>query len=189
MTDADLPYKKQNALERNVSFNFNGESFIGYFKSALRGSESPTMLGKSVVVPEESPLLVLPTNNKITIKSEFMIEGKPFVVKEYDHITNKGITYYYLERGTEKTIAPVAPVDPDDPVVPPVIDDTPKLYAMMEYEFNTQGAIFAATPAVEIISRSLSKVKFRIPFGITSVVITTKEDGVNIEKLYNVEAM
>ena len=189
MTDADLPYKKQNALECNVSFNFNGESFIGYFKSALRGSESPTMLGKSVVVPEESPLLVLPTNNKITIKSEFMIEGKPFVVKEYDHITNKGITYYYLERGTEKTIAPVAPVDPDDPVVPPVIDDTPKLYAMMEYEFNTQGAIFAATPAVEIISRSLSKVKFRIPFGITSVVITTKEDGVNIEKLYNVEAM
>ena len=62
------------------------------------------MLGKKVVIPEETPLLVLPTNNSIDVKSEFVIEGKPFVVTEYDHITNKGITYYYLERGTIKKV-------------------------------------------------------------------------------------
>lgn len=195
LTDKDVVYRKQKALECNVSFSFNNSTYVGYFKSALRGSEDPDFLGKNVLVPAETPLLVLPTNSSIEIQSEFIIEGKPFKVVEYDHITNKGITYYYLERGIKKQV-----VATDDEFIEEIetvneagiveqdsesIEEL-TLKAMVEYEFSTQGAVFAATPAVEVLSRGLSRIKFRVPFGIDTVAITTKVAGENVQKLYKV---
>lgn len=193
ITNNEINFRKQRALECNVSFTYQDQTFIGYYKSALRGNDNPRFLGGNVVVPEETPLLVLPTNNSIDVKSEFVIEGKPFVVTEYDHITNKGITYYYLERGTIKkvkgtpeTIEEVVVVDNSEIIDQTDDLDEPTLKAMMEYEFETEGALFSATPAVEIISRTLKQIRFRVPFGINQVTITTKKDGLSVEKTYKV---
>ena len=151
-------------------------------------------------MPDETPLLILPTNNTLTIDSEFVIEGKPFRVMEYDHITNKGITYYYLERGiirtepepqvagitTRSEAQPTTVVQENEPVVQ--AQDSPQLTlkAMVEYSFTTEDALFSSTPAVEIIQRTRSQIKFKVPFGINEVAISTKVSGLVIQKIYKV---
>ena len=198
LTDTDIIYKKQKAVECNVSFLFSGETFVGYYKSSVRGSEDPSFEGRQLLMPDETPLLILPTNNTLIVNSEFVIEGKPFRVMEYDHITNKGITYYYLERGiirTEPEVVKVGKrsfdqstviVQEDQSVTQ--IEDTEQLTlrAMVEYTFQTEDAVFSATPAVELIQRRRNEIKFKVPFGIGEVAITTKIDRLDVQKLYKV---
>jgi hypothetical protein len=45
--------------------------------SSVRRKESPDFEGRQVLMPDEMPLLILPTNNVITINTNFVIEGKP----------------------------------------------------------------------------------------------------------------
>lgn len=194
----EINFRKSRAVECNISFKYGGEIFLGYYKSALRGSENPDFEGKHLITPDESPLLILPTNDLITINSEFIIEGKPFKVVEYDHITNKGITYYYLERGIIKQLGDVEKVEDvtidiieesnahtqEEPTSEP--EDLVALRSMIEYTFTTEMAFFTATPAVEIIERKSSEIMFKIPFGIEQVAITTKKDGNEIERIYKV---
>ena len=198
LTDADIIYKKQKAVECNVTFSFGNKNFVGYYKSSVRGSEDPSFEGRQLLMPDETPLLILPTNNILTINSEFVIEGKPFRVMEYDHITNKGITYYYLERGiirTEPQVAgimtmgvtqPTIVVQENQAVIQNEDAEQLTLRAMVEYTFLTEDAVFSATPAVELIQRRKSEIKFKVPFGIAEVTITTKIDGSNVQKLYKV---
>ena len=199
LTDTDIIYKKQKAVECNVSFLFSGETFVGYYKSSVRGSEDPSFEGRQLLMPDETPLLILPTNDTITVNSEFIIEGKPFRVIEYDHITNKGITYYYLERGiirrteaeankttTMSATEPTIVIQENQPVVQDQDSEQLILRAMVEYTFLTENAVFSATPAVELIQRKRNEIKFKVPFGIGEVAITTKIDGLNVQKLYKV---
>ena len=198
LTDADITYKKQKAVECNVSFLFSGKTFVGYYKSSLRSTEDPSFEGRQLLMPDEMPLLILPTNDTITVNSEFIIEGKPFRVVEYDHITNKGITYYYLERGIIRTEPEVVEVkkrsfdqstvivQEDQSVVQ--VQDSPQLTlkAMVEYSFTTEDALFSSTPAVEIIKRTRSEIKFKVPFGINKVTISTRVSGLIVQNIYEV---
>lgn len=201
----EINFRKSKAVECNVSFKYEDKIFLGYFKSAMRGSENPDFEGRHLVVPDETPLIILPTNKIIDIRSEFIIEGKPFKVVEYDHITNKGITYYYLERGIirqegeveEEEITDIIPEgetytqeqnipEPGIMSVDPEPEAELILRAMVEYTFATEMAFFTTTPAVEIVSRKKNEIRFKVPFGIEQLVITTKESGSEIEKIYKV---
>lgn len=192
LTDTDIIYKKQKAVECNVKFTFSGGTFVGYYKSSVRGSEDPSFEGRQLLMPDETPLLILPTNDTITINSEFTIEGKPFRVVEYDHITNKGITYYYLERGiirrteAEDVEEPAVIIPEDEPVDQAQDSEQLTLRAMVEYTFETEEAYFLADPAVELIQRRRNEIKFKVPFGIEKVDITTKINGLDVQKLYKV---
>lgn len=199
----EIKFRKSKAVECNVSFMLNGKIFRGYFKSALRGSESPDFEGRQLVTPNENPLLILPTNEEIDIRTEFIIEGKPFKVVEYDHITNKGIIYYYLERGIIRNEGDTIEIETIDivseeekhsqesPVSEPGIgimsvSNEIALRSMVEYIFTTEMGFFATTPAVIVINRKKTEVTFKVPFGVEEVAITTKENGIEIEKLYKV---
>lgn len=200
-TDVDLVYKKQKAVECNITFTYKEVIFNGYFTSSIRKNEDANFEGKAMLLPDETPLLILPniknedsSNFIIDIGSEFTIEGKPFKVVEYDHITNKGIVYYYLKRNFNKTLPEVDNSDSIEELV--IVDETIQLeqeentdltlHEMVEYKFSTEDAFFAATPAVEILSRRRNEITFRVPFGISAVSITTRENGVDIENLYKV---
>jgi hypothetical protein len=191
LTDEDINYKKQKAVECNVAFTFNGTVFNGYYKSSVRGKEDQAFEGRQLISPDETPLLILPTNTSIKVNSEFTIEDKPFKVMEFDSITNKGISYYYLERNYNVnapeaiSTTPQPEVVDDLEIVETLVEDM-ALRAMVNYTFKTEDAYFATTPAVEIISRKRTEVTFRIPFGISQVSIAIKLEGVIVDELYKV---
>lgn len=104
LTDDEISYKKQKAVECNVAFHYKGHIYKGYFTSSVRRKDDNDFEGRQLLMPDEYPLLILPTNDSITINSFFDIEGKPWKVIEFDYITNKGISYYYLERDFNRII-------------------------------------------------------------------------------------
>ena len=197
-THKDLSHKKQRAVECNISFTYKNKLYYGYFTSSLRRTSDPDFQGRQGLVPDENPLLILPTNEEIDINSTFSIEGKPWKVVEYDHITNKGISYIYLERHftsnapAEEEVVEIEYVNNSEPIVQPDPDSDPtaaeelSLRPMVEYTFTTQNAYFASTPRVEILSRSKGEVKFRVPYGISFVTISTRQNGDVVENGYSV---
>lgn len=203
--DPDINHKKQKAVECNVSFTINNEIFNGYFQGGLRRIQKKDFENDELLLPQENPLLVLPSTAPLEINSEFMIEGKPWRVIEYDKITNKGVGYFYLERGINYTTEEVPEVEMSLNILSEEesIDQEPELlmrsfaapeepinedalHAMVDYTFSTENAYFVATPKVEIISRKKDKVIFKIPFGIEQVSISTKTNEVIVEKFYKV---
>lgn len=199
LTDKDTAYKKQRAVECNVAFTYKNTDYYGYFTSSLRRTNDPDFQGRQGIVPDENPLLILPTNTSIDINSVFSIEGKPWKVVEYDHITNKGISYIYLERyfatnasAEEEEVIEVEYIDEkevvqqSEPEGEPSAAEELSLRPMVEYTFTTESGYFASTPRVDLLSRSVSEVKFRVPYGISEVSISTRKDGNIVEKNYKV---
>jgi len=197
LTDKDVDYKKQKAVECNVAFTHNSITYIGYFTSSVRTISENEFIGSQAVLPDETPLLILPSG-ALTIGDRFTIEGKPFKVQEYDSITNKGIMYLYLERDfvakDDEEVVEVEAVYVDESVIlgqdtVVVVDEIAtvvSLRPMTEYTFTTESAFFAATPRVEVLSRKALEIKFRIPFGIEQVTISTRISGVEVPVTYEV---
>jgi len=192
LTDNDITYKKQKAVECNITFNFNNVVYNGYFTSSKRTITDNDFVGKTAIMPDETPLLILPSN-LLEIGNQLTIGGKPWKVMEYDSITNAGITYVYLERDylpevtgevieTETDYMTITDyTQPADVLEDPAyVQDAPGVSAlslnpMTEYTFTTVDAYFVTSPRVEIISRKSTEVVFRVPYGISEVSITIKD--------------
>lgn len=184
LVDDNLNHVKQKAVECNVSFNFGEEVYQGYFKSSLRRYNDEEFQGKQVLNPEEKPLLILPKNANLTINSEFIIEGKPWRIIEYDDITNKGITYYYLERGIKTNV--VEPIEEIEPLTVSAFStsvEIPTLNAFDEHSFETVDGVFSSMPKVNIVERTSTLIKFTIPFGVEEITIFTGIEGNVIYKV------
>ena len=191
LTDENNNHKKHRALECNVSFKIDEDSYKAYFLSSLRRKQMPDFEGKELLMPDEMPLLVLPTNSKITINTRFKINSKYWEVKEFDDISNPGITYYYIERyvqeiSKEEEILPVFDFVIEETNVNQSEVSSVDLRPMVEYIFVTEDFVFASNPKVDIILREETRIGFKVPFGIEQVTIETKEDGNIVEKVYSV---
>ena len=193
LADEEIPHKKQKALECNVSFVFKEKSYFGYFTSSLRAHKDPSLQGKEVLLSTEKPLLILKTTSRISIGDIIEIEQKPWKIVEYDDITNRGITYYYLERdATRNSLDKVEVMDitylrPSKEYNQSSLTKDLVLMPMTEYTFKTEDGYFVSTPRIDIISRTPNEIVFAIPFSSTTVTIETKEDGDIISKSYLVE--
>jgi len=208
LVDENVNHKKHRAVECNVSFSFQGDIYKGYFISTLRRKSDSDFEGKQLLMPDEMPLLILPKNDSLTINSIFSIDDKPWKIVEYDSITNKGITYYYLERDfkrnhgdEEETLIQnfnfieeeVNFTQEPEPLFAAFSiqaeEDTKHemaLRPLVDYYFSTEDAYFSATPKIDVINREKTKIHFQVPFGISEVAISTKMNGAIVEKIYRV---
>ncbi len=176
LTDAAFTWNKQRALECNVNFTIGDSTYNAYFLSMLRNEDDPSLKRYSAIISAENPLIIIPSSTVFKIGTAFMVEEKPFKIKEYDNITNRGITYLLLERNY------VANITVPTPPIPPVNT----LTAMVEYIFDTEDAYFSSTPRVTILQKTSTSIKFVVPYGITSVNIGIKVDNKVIETVYTV---
>lgn len=167
LTDDSLIWKKQKALECNVQITLNSTTYYAYFISNIRQKSFNTLENDAALLPDEAALLIMPTSSDFDIDTQITIGTKGWKVIDYDKISNDGITYMYIERTTIKntTLETVTPEASDI------------LHPMVEYTFDTYNAYFSATEDVNIISRSATSVTFKVPFGISSITITTKNDS------------
>ena len=206
LADESVNHKKHRALECNVSFSFNEDIYKGYFVSTLRRKSDPDLEGKQLLMPDEMPLLILPKNNSLTINSIFFVDDKPWKIVEYDSITNKGITYYYLERDFTRNIPEEVEAqsfnfiteqeeftqEPQQMLRSFSLQQTEEqeleiaLQPLIDYYFTTEEGYFSATPKIDVLRREKTKVHFQIPLGISEVSISTRLNGVNVEKIYKV---
>jgi len=174
LTDKDVDYKKQRAVECNVTFTHNLINYTAYFASSIRAITEDQFIGNQAILPDETPLLIVPTG-ALTVGDTFTIDNKAWKIQEYDSITNRGISYLYLERGivSETVVATeiVEPIYKDD------VPSSTTLRPMTEYTFATELGYFVAIPKVDVLSRNALEVTFRVPFGIPNVQISTKVGG------------
>jgi hypothetical protein len=197
LSKVDIPYIKQKAVECNVVFSINGTYYNGAFFSTMRSTTDGTsLLGSNILVSNEEPFVIIPRSENIKIDDNFTIDGKPWKIKDYDNITNYGISYLYLEKYFIENVIEEAE-EPEEEII--VIENYEEveqeslgeedniLYSMTEYTFSTYMAYFASSPKVEILERTRSSIKFKIPYGIENITISTKNSSGEIEeKVYSV---
>ena len=164
----DELYKKQLAYECNVVVNNYDEYFSAYYVSSLTKMINDGLEKELSIASIDKPIAVFPKHEGVEIGTILIIGGRVFKITEVDDITNSGIAYCSLSRtfNSKEVGTGTEEVDVEDNV----------LYAGVEIELTTTDAYFAATPAVTILHRSASKIRFVIPFDAISCTISVKDD-------------
>lgn len=194
LVNKNLNYKKQRAVECNVFFKIGDETVRGAFfssmRSIMRGEDFPQ---KYAILAAEAPLVIIPTLDQDLIGERISIGGKPWRIRDYDAITNLGITYLYLERGSYR------PGDEDfdkekgnegdegDNQRKYSVEHTNQLEYLVEHTFESKNGYFVSVPSVDVISQDFTSVTFMIPFYGSDVEITIKnEEGKEVTTIYKV---
>lgn len=128
---------------------------------------------------KEKPMLVVPTFNWSKVGQTIVIGGKPWRITEVDYTTNAGISYCSLELGWISKSD-----DADEAAMCEHGDNC--LMAGREISLATEDGYFAASNGVDIIDIQQTKVIIKIPFGIESVVISTKQQGEIVKEEFKV---
>lgn len=194
--NSNLNFKKQRAVECNVNFKLKGiEHMMGAFIGGIRRTAGKDSLEKqSVVLSQESPLLIIPLIDSELIGERISVGGKPWKVTDYDAITNLGIMYLYIEKDVyfeDSDELPVYRTELELQEEPDIgLRSSPKeetIASLIEHTVESKGGYFAATPKVEVVRRTKSLVTFMIPFhGQTLRIETKDENGDIVSQVYTV---
>ena len=114
---------------------------------------------------------------------KIVIKNRPWLVQEYDDISNPGITYYSLTPTT---------VSKTDREETSYIDNEHQKFESTEgigHNINltvpTENAYFKYNNSnIKVISRSANEVVFCLPFGVDEVTIDTKQEGKVVTTTY-----
>ena len=164
------------AVQCNESFVFGAATIDACFRGFVRTTKKDTDLANDFgKTSEEKTMIIIPSSFSLGINDNFLIGGRQWKVTEYDDITLRGISYVTIAP-TLNTITTVTPTSPQ-----PIADG---LISGSTYEFETELGYINTNVKADIIERTQTKVKLLIPFGITSIVISTKISGVITPKTY-----
>ena len=173
----EVNYKKQKSYQCNVSFTLNDNIYFGYYVSSLSRFVDDKLENKLNITDTEKPILILPSYDWISVGTKLMICGKPYKIVNFDAITNCGICYCSLDRDFADKFADEAISEPESAT----------LIAGLEQELDIKFGYFETDKTVEIIQKSMNKVKFIIPYGIDELTITTKDENkIDIVNIYKV---
>ena len=175
----DTDYHKYFALLCNVDLGITW----GYFKSRLGiYNEQDTALQS-----QQEPQITLP-GSLLDFQDKIVLNGRPWIVQEYDSISTPGITVYSLQASTiskEETqdrnsyIVDVERVAPELVVDEPVVIEPDKLEIghNVPVTLTTTGGYFKYMGNVKVIKRSATEVTFSLPFGVDEVEVSVKQNG------------
>lgn len=181
----DTDYHKYFALLCNVDLGITW----GYFKSRLGiRNEQDTALEST-----QEPQITLPSNY-LQYQDKVVLDGRAWIVQEYDSISNPGITVYSLQTSTiskEETqdsrnyIVDVVRAKPevmDEPEE--YLDNTIAVAHNIEVERPTENGYFKYIGNIKVTRRTADKIYFTLPFGVEEVYITVKENGQEVTYRY-----
>ncbi len=173
----DTDYHKYFALLCNVDLGITW----GYFKSRLGiRNEQDTALEST-----QEPQITLP-GSLLDFSDKIVLNGRAWIVQEYDSISNPGITVYSLQTST---ISKDETQDADSYIVnvvrakPEVLKDeiiTEDFIAIghnIPVTLDTENGYFKWLGNLKVVKRSAQKITFLIPFGVEEVEVAIKENG------------
>lgn len=146
----------------------------------MRGEDFPQ---KYVNLAAEVPLVIIPTLDQDLIGERISISGKPWKIRDYDAITNLGITYLYLERGSYRLGDEDFDIEDFDIEDPDIEEENEgdevdgQLEYLVEHTLKSKNGYFVSNPSVDVISQDFTSVTFMIPFYGSNVKIITKNEA------------
>ena len=174
-------YKKQKSYQCNATVHYTCDcgagSCFGYYVSSLARWVDTNLQGNLNITDNDKPILILPKFNWISIGAKVIIANKPYKIIEFDAITNDGIAYCSLDRDFIDKYEDVALIEPE----------TATLIAGIKQSLDIKFGYFTANCKVDIISKTLDKVEFIIPYGIEQIEIITKDENkIDVVSTYKV---
>lgn len=174
----DTDYHKYFALLCNVDLGITW----GYFKSRLGiYNEQDTTLQST-----QEPQITLPANF-LDYQDKIVLNGRPWIVQEYDSISTPGITVYSLQTSTiskEETqdrnsyIVDVERVEPELIIPEEIItEDKRTVGHNIPVTLATVSGYFKYVGNVKVIKRSANEVTFCLPFGVDEIEVSVKQDN------------
>lgn len=177
----EVAYIKQKAYECNVDFEVSGTTLYGYYVSSLRQYVDTSLQQKLNISDNEKPIMVIPQFDELAVGLKIVVKGKPYKIIDFDLITNDGIAYISLDRDFN---------DKSEDVVEPVFETDVAAQVLKAGEIVTlplNYGYFKCDVAAEVISRTAKEVQFKVPYGATTLTITTKDlNKIDVETIYKV---
>lgn len=176
----DTDYHKYFALLCNVDLGIAW----GYFKSNLGiRNEQDTALEST-----QEPQITLP-GSLLDFKDKIVLYKRPWIVQEYDSISNPGITVYSLQATTisktemqerDSYIVNVTRAEPEIAEETKVNETDRTVGHNIPVTIATEDGYLKYKGNIKVIKRSAQEIIFSIPFGVEQVEISVKQQG-NIE--------
>ena len=174
----DTDYHKYLALLCNVDLGITW----GYFKSSLGiRNEQDTVLE-----PTQKPQITLP-GSLLDFQDKIVLNGRAWIVQEYDSISTPGITVYSLQATTiskneaqdrSSYIVNVERAKPEVTTEEIVVTPTEKgIGHNIPITLSTEQGYFKYEGNVKVIKRNAHEVTFSIPFGVEEIIVSVKENG------------
>lgn len=186
----DTDYHKYFALLCNVDLN-NG--IWGYFKSNMGiKNEQDT-----AIESRQYPSITLP-GSLLQFQDKIVLNGRPWIVQEYDSISNPGLTIYSLRATTiskdetQDANSYIVSVDRADPEVLTeeitVSENIKGIGHNIPVTLTTEDGYFKYTGNIKILKRTSTIVVFTIPFGVEEVTVDVKKgDDIITTKYYGID--
>lgn len=174
----DTDYHKYFALLCNVDLGITW----GYFKSRLGiRNEQDTALEST-----QEPQITLPAHF-LDYQDKIVLDGRAWIVQEYDSISNPGVTIYSLQASTvskdetqdaNSYIVDVTRVNPEIVTEEIEISDTAKeIGHNIPITLGTEGGYLKFIGNIKVIKRTATEITFCLPFGVDEVEVAVKENG------------
>lgn len=200
----DVDFHKYLAFICNTEFEDLGWGwFIGPEKSYV----DVQIKENAFLHTQQKPVLVLPSDLiKLEVTDKVVVKGRPYLVHEYDNLSNSALTYYSLtpttvdqfifkEHKTNTFIvknkdAAIVIEQPKETITTTDEDSGDKIKVIFVDPLQiitlstTDGFIDISTGAVKVTSVSSNKVKFQIPFGLKDAFEVKVKTGSGSYKTY-----
>lgn len=193
----DVNWNKYHALLCNVQV---GDHW-GYFKGPEKTFLDVVLEREVVWESPQKPVLVLP-ENVLDFQDKIVIKGRAWLIQEYDAISTPGLVYYSLKPTTiskeavAENIGKEIYVEKHEEFMPTIIEIPIQTLAEsgeitispnIEIVLSTEGGYFTTSNKnINIKKRNSTTVIFSIPFGVSDVVVETKEKGDIVSRTYRV---
>lgn len=179
--------------------NIEVEDTWGYFKGPEKTYVNIQNEQGASLESLQKPILVLP-ENILGFADKIVINNRPWLVQEWDAISSPGLVYYSLRATTvSKEVAEkhagekvyIERVSNDFtplPIEPEQSSDNEYTIANnVNITVATEEGYFKFNKKIDIKKHTATEVIFSIPFGITEVIIETKQGGAIVSKTFVVE--
>jgi hypothetical protein len=177
-------YKKFRIIECNVQIKVDNISqhaaYIGSLKKFVSMTEQ-TAGYISLGVEQYKPVLITKNNKDLVVGVRFLLGTEAFEILALDRISNAGIMYVSVNAvpfnaTTDNLVSGIA-ITPDEPEENSTSLVTNVLKEGDEVSIQTFNGYIVFNPLVKIKSRTLTSVIFIVPFGISELVVDTKNSS------------
>jgi hypothetical protein len=134
----------------------------------------------SLGVEQYKPVLITKNNTGLVVGKRFLLGTEAFEIIALDRISNSGIMYISVNavpyNATTDNLTTGTAITPTAPVESETDTEEEILKQGAQITVTTSNGYVVFNPLVKIKSRTLTSVTFVVPYGITELVVDTKNN-------------